>query len=128
MPDHPSAQGLTATFGGTALGAVKGFDQSFSALSTYDRTAPGAIVTGTGAPTRVIRQLEVTVIDAGKVSFRVWGNPVLGRLDVGLPGTLSFTVGGVTVSGTAFLVELPRSGNAGGDIESGYTFQFNGAD
>jgi len=124
----PTAQGLTATFGGTALGAVRGFDQEFAAVSTYDTTGPSAIVTGTGANTRVIRQLEVTVIDAGRVSFRVLGNPVLGRLDVGLPGTLSFTVGGVTVSGTAFLAELPRSGNYGGLIESGYTFQFNGAD
>lgn len=124
----PTAQGLTATFGGTALGAVRGFDQEFSAVSTYDTTGPAAIVTGTGANTRVIRQLEVTMIDAGRVSFRILGNPVLGRLDVGLPGTLSFTVGGVTVSGTAFLAELPRSGNYGGLIESGYTFQFTGAD
>lgn len=128
MPDHPTAQGLTASFAGVALGAVKGFENTFGVVSTYDRTGPSAIVTGAGATTRVIRQLEATVIDAGRVSFRVWGNPVLGRLDAGLPGALSFTVGGVTISGTAMLVDMPRAGNAGGVIDSAYTFQFTGAD
>ena len=126
MPDIPSAQSVSVSFGGTALGGLIGFDEGYSAASPTDTTGATATIVGTGANTRVIRQVEITMIEPGSISFRCWGNPPFGRSDIGLSGTLAFTIGGVSTSWTAQLANVQRVGSAGELIQGSYQFQFMG--
>lgn len=126
MPDIPSAQGISVSFGGAALGGLIGFDESYSAASPTDTTGATATIVGTGGNTRVIRQVEITMIEPGSVSFRCWGNPPFSRADIGLSATLAFTIGGVSTSWTAQLANVQRVGSAGELIQGSYQFQFMG--
>lgn len=126
MPDIPSAQGASVSFGGVSLGAFSGFDEGHSAASPTDTTGATATIVGTGGNTRVIRQVEITVIEPGSISFRCWGNPPFSRADIGLSGTLAFSAGGVSLSLTAQLASFQRVGSAGELIQGSYQFQFTG--
>jgi len=86
MPDIPSAQNVSVSFGGTALGGLIGFDEGYAAASPTDTTGATATIVGSGGNTRVIRQVEVTMIEPGSIAFRCWGNPPFGRADIGLMG------------------------------------------
>lgn len=126
MPDIPSAQGMSVSFGGTALGGLIGFDEGYAAASPTDTTGASATIVGTGGNTRVIRQVEITMIEPGSISFRCWGNPPFSRADIGLSATLAFTIGGVSGSLTAQLANFQRVGSAGELIQGSYQFQFLG--
>lgn len=126
MPDIPSAQSVSVSFGGVALGGLIGFDEGYSGASPTDTTGATATIVGTGANTRVIRQVEITMIEPGSISFRCWGNPPFGRSDIGLSATLAFTIGGVSTSWTAQLANVQRVGSAGELIQGSYQFQFMG--
>lgn len=126
MPDIPSAQGATVSFGGTSLGGFAGFNEGYSAASPTDTTGSAATIVGTGANTRVIRQIEITTIEPGVISFRCWGNPPFGRASIGLSGTLAFSAAGVSVSLAAQLAEVDRVGSAGELIQGSYKFLFTG--
>jgi hypothetical protein len=126
MPDIPSCQNVSVSFGGVALGNLIGFDEGYSAASPTDTTGATATIVGTGGNTRVIRQVEITMIEPGSISFRCWGNPPFGRADIGLAATLAFTVGGVVTSWTAQLASVQRVGSAGELIQGSYQFQFMG--
>ena len=126
MPDIPSAQNVSVSFGGTALGGLIGFDEGYSAASPTDTTGSTATIVGTGGNTRVIRQVEITMIEPGSISFRCWGNPPFSRADIGLSATLAFTIGGVSTSWTAQLANVQRVGSAGELIQGSYQFQFMG--
>lgn len=126
MPDIPSAQGASVSFGGTALGSIIGFDEGYTAASPTDTTGASATIVGTGGNTRVIRQVEITMIEPGSISFRCWGNPPFSRSDIGLSGALVFSVGGVSTSLTAQLASVQRVGSAGELIQGSYQFQFMG--
>ena len=126
MPDIPSAQGATVSFGGTSLGGFIGFDESYTAASPTDTTGASATIVGSGGNTRVIRQVEITMIEPGSISFRCWGNPPFSKSDIGLSGTLAFSAGGVSWSATAQLASVQRVGSAGELIQGSYQFQFTG--
>jgi len=126
MADIPSAQGATVSFNGTALGGLIGFDESYAAASPTDTTGASATIVGSGGNTRVIRQVEITMIEPGSISFRCWGNPPFGRADIGLSATLAFTIGGVATSWPAQLASVQRVGSAGELIQGSYQFQFTG--
>jgi hypothetical protein len=126
MPDIPSAQNVSVSFGGTALGSLIGFDESHSGASPTDTTGSTATIVGSGGNTRVIRQVEITMIEPGSISFRCWGNPPFSRSDIGLSATLAFTIGGVSQSLTAQLANFQRVGSAGELIQGSYQFQFMG--
>ena len=126
MPDIPSAQNVSVSFGGTALGGLIGFDEGYSAASPTDTTGSTATIVGSGGNTRVIRQVEITMIEPGSIAFRCWGNPPFSRSDIGLSATLAFTIGGVSQSLTAQLANFQRVGSAGELIQGSYQFQFMG--
>ena len=126
MPDIPSAQGATVSFNGVALGGLIGFDEGYAAASPTDTTGASATIVGSGGNTRVIRQVEITIIEPGSISFRCWGNPPFGRADIGLAATLAFTIGGVATSWPAQLASVQRVGSAGELIQGSYQFQFMG--
>jgi len=126
MPDIPSAQGATVSFNGVALGGLIGFDEGYTAASPTDTTGASATIVGSGGNTRVIRQVEITMIEPGSISFRCWGNPPFGRADIGLSATLAFTIGGVATSWPAQLASVQRVGSAGELIQGSYQFQFMG--
>lgn len=123
---YADTAGLSATFAGSSLGNVVGFDESYSGSSPTERTGASATIVGTGGNTRVIRQVEITMIEPGTISFRCWGNPPFGQSDVGLSGTLAFSVGSVSTSRTAQLASVQRVGSAGELVQGSYTFQFTG--
>lgn len=123
---YADTSGMTATFAGSSLGNVVGFDESYAGATPTEKTGSSATIVGTGGNTRVIRQVEITMIEAGTVSFRCWGNPPFGRSDIGLSGTLAFTVGGVSRSVTAQLSNVQRVGTAGELIQGSYQFQLTG--
>ena len=75
MPDIPSCQNVSVSFGGVALGSLIGFDEGYSAASPTDTTGATATIVGSGGNTRVIRQVEITMIEPGSISFRCWGIP-----------------------------------------------------
>lgn len=122
----PTSQGMVATFAGTTLGRVREVDSSFGAAVTTETTTAAATLTGTGANTRVMRRVEITMIDPGTVSFRCWGHPPFGRADIGLAGTLTFTLGGVETSGPAQLSNVQKIGAAGELVQGAYSFLFTG--
>lgn len=122
----PDAQGLTASFAGVSLGPVFDFDVDHSAGAPYEFTPAAATVVGTGLNSRVVRQLNWATVENGTVSFRAWGNPIFVESDMGLRGTLAFSVGGVSVSRTAAITKCKRAGERGGNIQTAYTFVFTG--
>lgn len=124
----PDAQGLTASFAGVSLGPVTGFDTEHAASTPYEFTPAGATVVGTGLNSRVVRQLNWAAVENGTVSFRAWGNPIFVASDMGLRGTLAFSVGGVSISRTAAITRSQRAGERGGNIQSAYSFVFTGED
>jgi hypothetical protein len=117
---------MVVSFAGTTIGAIIGFDEDFSASEPTDKTGSSATIVGTGANTRVILQQEITAINPGVLSFRCWGNPPFTRTDIGLRGTLSFSVGGVSWSETAQLANFKRIGSAGEKIQGSYQFSLTG--
>ncbi len=123
---YAEAAGASVSFGGVSLGAFAGFDEQYSAASPTDTTGASATIVGSGGNTRVIRQVEITMIEPGSISFRCWGNPPFTRADIGLSATLAFTIGGVSTSGAAQLVNVQRVGSAGEVIQGSYQFQFMG--
>lgn len=126
MTAIPSCQNVSVSFGGVALGGLIGFDEGYSAASPTDTTGATATIVGSGGNTRVIRQVEITMIEPGSISFRCWGNPPFGRADIGLSGTLAFTIAGVATSWPAQLASVQRVGSAGELIQGSYQFQFMG--
>lgn len=122
----PDSQGLTASFAGVSLGAVIGFDANSSAGNPYEFTPATATVVGAGMNARVVRQLNWASVENGTASFRALGNPVFVESDMGMTGTLAFSVGGVSVSRTAAIKESRRAGERGGLIQSSYEFVFTG--
>jgi hypothetical protein len=123
-----NAQGLTASFAGVSLGSVIGFDADSSAGNPYDFTPAGATVVGTGMNARVVRQLNWSMVENGTVSFRVLGNPIFVESDMGIRGTLAFSVGGISLSRTAAIKTSRRAGERGGLIQTAYEFVFTGED
>jgi hypothetical protein len=111
-----------------SLGQVTGFDTENSASTPYEFTPATATVVGSGANSRVVRQLNWAAVDNGTVSFRALGNPIFVASDMGLSGTLAFSVGGVSVSRTAAITRSQRAGETGGIIQSAYSFVFTGED
>jgi hypothetical protein len=126
MTAIPSAQGVSVSFNGVALGGLIGFDEQYAAASPTDTTGATATIVGSGANTRVIRQVEITMIEPGSIAFRCWGNPPFARSDIGLSATLSFTIAGNTTSWPAQLASVQRVGSAGELIQGSYQFQFMG--
>jgi hypothetical protein len=126
MTAIPSAQNVSVFFGGVALGGLIGFDEQYAAASPTDTTGSTATIVGSGGNTRVIRQVEITMIEPGSISFRCWGNPPFARSDIGLSATLSFTIAGNTTSWPAQLANVQRVGSAGELIQGSYQFQFMG--
>lgn len=126
MTAIPSCQNISVSFGGVALGKLIGFDEGYSAASPTDTTGATATIVGSGGNTRVIRQVEITMIEPGSISFRCWGNPPFARSDIGLAATLAFTIGGVATSWPAQLASVQRVGSAGELIQGSYQFQFMG--
>ena len=126
MPDIPSCQNVSVSFGGVALGNLIGFDEGYSAASPTDTTGATATIVGSAGNTRVIRQVEITMIEPGSISFRCWGNPPFARSDIGLAGTLAFTIAGIATSWPAQLASVQRVGSAGELLQGSYQFQFMG--
>ena len=127
MPDPiASPHGSTVSFAGVDLGGFIGFAEDYPAGQVYDATGRGCVTRGTGANVRVQRQISVTMIDPGTVTFRALGTGPFGRSSVGLKGTLAFTIGGLTTSATAFLADVQREGERRGLIQHLYTFQWEG--
>lgn len=126
MTAIPSAQNVSVSFGGVALGQLIGFDEGYAAAAPTDTTGSTATIVGIGGNTRVIRQVEITMIEPGSIAFRCWGNPPFGRADIGLSATLAFTIGGVSTSWPAQLASVQRVGSAGELIQGSYQFQFMG--
>lgn len=126
MTAIPSCQNVSVFFGGVALGNLIGFDEGYSAASPTDTTGATATIVGSGGNTRVIRQVEITMIEPGSISFRCWGNPPFARSDIGLAGTLAFTIAGIATSWPAQLASVQRVGSAGELLQGSYQFQFMG--
>lgn len=124
----PTCQGLTASFAGVSLGSVFSFDDEQAAGTPYEFTPAAAAIVGTGLGSRVVRQVNVASVENGTASFRVWGNPLFVASDMGTRGTLAFSVGGVSVSRTAVITRCRKAGEAGGLVQSAYTFLFTGED
>ena len=118
--------GLAVTFAGSVLGPIAGFDEDFAAVAPTDKTNATATIVGTGGNTRTVRQVEITMIEPGTLSFRCWGDPPFTRADIGLSGTLAFAVGVRSYSLTAQLANVKRVGSAGELIQGSYVFQFTG--
>lgn len=126
MPDLATAQGITVSFGTTALGSIVGFSGEYSVSSVYDSTGYGATITGTGANSRVTRKLDPTIVEPGRMEFRALGNAALSRSDIGRKATLTFFLDGATLAVTAFLAAYRLEGNRGELLQSFYAFQFTG--
>lgn len=126
MTAIPSCQNVSVSFRGVALGNMIGFDEGYSAASPTDTTGATATIVGSGGNTRVIRQVEITMIEPGSISFRCWGNPPFARSDIGLAGTLAFTIAGIATSWPAQLASVQRVGSAGELLQGSYQFQFMG--
>lgn len=124
----PDSQGLTASFAGVSLGSVIGFDADSSAGNPHEFTPATATVVGAGMNARVVRQLNWASVENGTASFRALGNPVFVESDMGIRGTLAFSVGGVSVSRTAAIKTSRRAGERGGLIQTAYEFVFTGED
>jgi hypothetical protein len=126
MTAIPNCQNVSVSFGGVALGGLIGFDEGYSGASPTDTTGATATIVGSGGNTRVIRQVEITMIEPGSIAFRCWGNPPFARSDIGLSGTLAFTIAGTTTSWPAQLASVQRVGSAGELLQGSYQFQFMG--
>ena len=124
----PTAQGLLVSFGSTSLGRIIGFGEQFAAGSPYDLTHVASTIIGTGANTRVVRQLEPTMIEPGTFTLRLLGYVSLTRSDCGKIDTLTISQGGSSVALTAYVAEVQFEGNRGELIQSSVSFQFTGAD
>ncbi len=117
---------MSVTFAGVALGDIIGFDEAGGTAQVSDRTTSTATLVGTGDNTRIVMRRDITGIDPGNLSFRCNGAPPFARTDIGLRGSLVFSVGGASYTLTAQLASIQRFGAAGGIVQGAYEFIFTG--
>jgi hypothetical protein len=124
----PSSQGLSATFGSASLGQIIGFQTQFAAGSAYDFTSVASSVAGAGANTRVLRQLNPTMIEPGSCTLKFLGYTALGKSDCGRIATLTISQGSLfSASFEAYVADVQLEGNRGELIQSSVQFQFTGS-
>lgn len=122
-----SSQGTTVSFNGTALGSLLSSQATGGTAVTAEATTVDSSVVGTGAATRVRRQVEVTGIDPGGVTVRLLGMPPYSRDNIGTIGTLAFTTPAGSVSHEAYLQSYDVEASVGELLRGSATFTFTGS-
>lgn len=128
MPSGSAAlsQLSTVSFGGVELGSLLGWTASPAQAATTDATGVDATMYGSGADSRLVKQLECTAVDPGSVSVRLLGCPPYAVSDIGSRDTLVVTFDGGSISWEAILLSFEVEGSVGDLLRGSATFQFTG--
>lgn len=122
-----SSHGFAVSFGGVTLGKVHRFRCTLPSGQVVDVTAAGASIIGTGANSRVVRQVDVTSVDPVTLEVEFFGNPSsLGPSDRGRRATLAASCAAFSVSGSALLTNIEFSGQVRDKIRGSAQFTFDG--
>jgi hypothetical protein len=122
-----SAHGFSASFGGVTLGKVQRFRCSMPGGQVVDVTAAGATILGTGANSRVVRQVDITAVDPVTIDIEFLGNPSsFGPSDRGRRATLAVSCSAFSVSGSALLTNIEFGGQIRDKVRGVAQFTFDG--
>lgn len=122
----PSAQGSTVSFGGSPLGDLISIRVTGASASGADVTTMQSAVSGSGAASRIAKELDVLAVDPGTVSITFYGAGP--SADVGDKAALSVSIAGsVVISGEAFLASYDVEASVGELVRGSATFQLTGA-
>lgn len=122
-----SAHGFAVTFGGVTLGKMQRFRCSLPGGQVIDVTAAGATILGTGANSRVVRQVDITAVDPITLEVEFIGNPSsLGPSDRGRRATLAASCSAFSVSGSALLTNIEFTGQIRDKVRGVAQFTFDG--
>lgn len=123
----PDAQGATVTFDGVVLGSLTGIQSSRSTGSAFDCSSMLSPVIGSGANTRVVRQINPTSVEPGTLSITFLGDTIFTQEDFGRVASLSFELpsGGALV-GLAYLENVEQEAAAGEKLRGSATFRLTG--
>lgn len=122
----PSSQGSTASFGGSALGDLIAIRVTGATAAGTDVTTMDSAVSGSGADSRIAKELDVLAVEPGSVSVTFFGAGP--SADVGDKAELSVSIGGsVVISGEAFLASYDVEASVGELVRGSATFQLTGA-
>jgi hypothetical protein len=81
---------------------------------------------GTGANTRIVRQINPVDITPASVTIELLGGSQFTRDDLGRVAPLSVTTAGGTLTGRAYLAEFSADATVGEKLKSTATFKMTG--
>jgi|LauGreDrversion4_2_1035121.scaffolds.fasta_scaffold30738_4 hypothetical protein len=122
-----SAQGFAVSFGGVNLGKIQRFRCALPGGQVVDVTAAGATILGSGANSRIVRQVDITAVDPITLEVEFLGNPSsLGPSDRGRRATLAASCHAFSVSGSALMTNLEFTGQIRDKVRGVAQFTFDG--
>lgn len=122
----PSAQGTRVYFGGRLIGRVASCKTSQSTGTEFDCTNMLSPIVGTGANTRIVRQVNPVDVAPVQVVLELFGAPQFTRDDLCRIATLTVRTRRGTLSGSAYLANFDFDQAAGEKMKSTATFKFTG--
>ena len=125
MPAY--SQGSTVSFDGADLGQLTGYTLEAGKATTTDITSIDSTIYGSADNTRVMREVDCTGIEPGKLTVRLLGCPPYAVADIGLKGSLSVTFTGGSLTGEAILDGFSVDGAVGELLVGSATFTLTGA-
>lgn len=117
----------TVSFAGTPLGQLVQFTAGGGSAVTGDVTGVDAQISGVGANSRLMKQVDALAIEPGTADVRLLGMPSFSPLQIGQKGSLAITTPGGTRVGEAILMSYEVEGSVGDLLRGSATFQFTGA-
>lgn len=121
-----SAQGTQVMWGGRMIGRLTSVKAQQSAGGEFDCTGIASPVVGSGDNTRVVRQVNPTVIEPAVATLELLGGTQFSRGDIGRTANLVVFTPGGTLSGAAYLADFSADAVTGEKLKSTATFKFTG--
>lgn len=121
-----SAQGSRVFWGGRPIGKITAAKAAQSTGGSFDCTSMFSPVIGSGANTRVVRQVNPVDITPAAVTVELLGGSQFSRDDLGRVLLLTVYTPGGTLSGAAYLQDFSADAVVGEKLKSTATFQFTG--
>ena len=117
----------TVAFAGTTIGSLVEFRAAGGSAATSDVTGVSATISGSGANSRIVRQVDALAIDPGTADVRLLGMPSFTKLQIGQKGSLSISTPGGWLVGEASLMSYEVEGSDGDLLRGSASFEFTGA-
>lgn len=125
MPAY--SQGSTVSFDGSALGQITDYTLDAGKAQTVDITTVESTIYGSGDNTRVMKQVDCTGIEPGKLTVRLLGCPPYAVADIGTKASLSVSFDGGSLGAEAILDGFTVDGAVGELLVGQATFTLTGA-